>query len=276
MGESYFKTWTDFDALLEGPIVTSVAKRALEVLERSNPNNRFSKMGDRTVQRAAYNTTLDLIRESVDKAEPRMRAAAQARVDAGETLPRFQLVFHDPIQAPGAANPVTDALVDTFRAAKSEVLATSNYVNPVAPIREAAVEASLRGVQTLFTSTSEEASRTSALPALNAAIALEALFSAGARVCETNRQEHGKMYVADRKLAAFGSYNLEHPAHDRLVEALLFTDDKKTVDVLHDAIMDTADNRSKPFEPDTKQRGFFQRIGLSLRKFAARLILPFA
>lgn len=277
MGSSYFKRWTDFDCRLEGPIVTDIGHAALDVLQRSNPNNRFSHMGSKAAQRAAYDTTLDIIREQLDTAAPRLQADAERRAAAGEDLARFQLVFHDPMRAASADNAVTDALVDTYRSAQQEVLATSNYVNPVQEIRAAAVQASQRGVETLFASTSAEASSTSSLPALNAAIALEALFSAGARCCETKRQEHGKLYVADRRVAAFGSYNLEHPAHDRLVEGLLFTDDQRTVDVVHDAIMDTVDTRSRPFEPrEHEETGFFGRLRGRFRRFLARVIEPFA
>ena len=277
MGKSYFHHWTDFDVKLEGPIVQEIGDAALKVLQRSNANNRFDKMGLSEVQRKAYEITLEIIKESLDKAAAKQEADAATRLASGATLPRFQLVFHDPTQAAaGANNVVTDALIDTYRAAEKQMLATSNYVNPVPELRAAAVEASKRGVDTLFATTSAEASRTSSLPTLNAAPALRSFVEAGARVMETNRQEHGKLYVADARVAAFGSYNLEHPAHDRLVEGLLFTDDPATVAAIHDAIMDTVDNRSRPFVAKAPELPFFRALAYGVRRAAARLIEPIA
>ena len=42
--------------------------------------------------------------------------------------------------------------------------------------------------------------------------------------------EHSKIVVVDRAWAAFGTYNFEDAAHDRLAEAMLATRDRRAVE----------------------------------------------
>jgi phosphatidylserine/phosphatidylglycerophosphate/cardiolipin synthase-like enzyme len=51
------------------------------------------------------------------------------------------------------------------------------------------------------------------------------LLKVGARIYENRTGEHAKVLLADDREVAVGSYNLEHAAHDRLIEAMLFSED---------------------------------------------------
>ena len=55
------------------------------------------------------------------------------------------------------------------------------------------------------------------------------LIRAGVRLFENRRGEHSKIVLVDETWVAFGSYNFEEPAHDRLAEAMLFSADPRTV-----------------------------------------------
>ena len=48
-------------------------------------------------------------------------------------------------------------------------------------------------------------------------------------IVENRRGEHSKVVLVDRAWAAFGSYNFEHAAHDRLAEAMLASRDARAV-----------------------------------------------
>jgi phosphatidylserine/phosphatidylglycerophosphate/cardiolipin synthase-like enzyme len=48
-------------------------------------------------------------------------------------------------------------------------------------------------------------------------------------VYENRHGEHSKIVLTDGTFVAFGSYNFEHAAHDRLAEAMLATRDPAAV-----------------------------------------------
>ena len=51
------------------------------------------------------------------------------------------------------------------------------------------------------------------------------LMKAGVRIYENRHGEHSKIVLIDNEWVAFGSYNFEHAAHDRLAEAMLASRD---------------------------------------------------
>ena len=55
------------------------------------------------------------------------------------------------------------------------------------------------------------------------------LLQAGVEVFENRQGEHSKIILVDEAWVAFGSYNFEHAAHDRLAEAMLASRDPRTV-----------------------------------------------
>ena len=62
-----------------------------------------------------------------------------------------------------------------------------------------------------------------------AATSYERLLAAGVRIYENRHGEHSKIVLVDDDTAAFGSYNFEDPAHDRLADAMLVTRDARVV-----------------------------------------------
>jgi len=53
---------------------------------------------------------------------------------------------------------------------------------------------------------------------------------AGIQVYENQHGEHSKIVLIDDGWAAFGSYNFEDAAHDRLAEAMLDSRDRRAVE----------------------------------------------
>ena len=54
------------------------------------------------------------------------------------------------------------------------------------------------------------------------------------RVFENLHGEHSKIVLIDGDWVAFGSYNFEHAAHDRLAEAMLVSSDARAVQPAED------------------------------------------
>lgn len=66
---------------------------------------------------------------------------------------------------------------------------------------------------------------------------LPTVLDAGVRIHEHRRGEHSKIVLIDDAWAAFGSYNFEDAAHDRLGELMLESRDPRAVEPLR-AIFD--------------------------------------
>ena len=62
-----------------------------------------------------------------------------------------------------------------------------------------------------------------------AAAHYDRLLPAGVRVYENRHGEHSKIVLVDDDWVAFGSYNFEHAAHDRLAEAMLVSRDARAI-----------------------------------------------
>lgn len=118
-------------------------------------------------------------------------------------------------------NVVTDRLVRMIDAAQRSIALTSFYFKPVKPLVTALVDAARRGVQVEVHHSHREALPTTELAWIAAAAHYRRLLRAGVQVYENRHGEHSKMVLVDREWVAFGSYNFEHAAHDRLAEAML-------------------------------------------------------
>lgn len=128
------------------------------------------------------------------------------------------------------ANEVTDQLVAMLDAATSEVLITSFYFKPVAPLMDAVVRAARRGVHVEVHHSHREALKATDLAWIAAAVNYPRLLGAGVHLYENIHGEHSKIVVVDRSWAAFGTYNFEDAAHDRLAEAMLAGRDPRVVE----------------------------------------------
>lgn len=124
-------------------------------------------------------------------------------------------------------NVVTDRLADRIADARESIWLTSFYFKPVEPLLTALVAAARRGVQVEIHHSHRDALPATDLAWIAAAAHYDRLLAAGVRVYENRRGEHSKIVLIDGEWVAFGSYNFEHAAHDRLAEAMLVSRDPR-------------------------------------------------
>ena len=122
-------------------------------------------------------------------------------------------------------NAVTDGLVERIAAARRTILITSFYFKPVEPLLTALAGAARRGVQVEVHHSHRDALPATDLAWIAAAAHYNRLLHAGVRIYENRGGEHSKIVLIDDEWVAFGSYNFEHAAHDRLAEAMLTSGD---------------------------------------------------
>lgn len=127
-------------------------------------------------------------------------------------------------------NIVTDRLVGMIAAARRSIAITSFYFKPVGPLLTALVDAARRGVQVDVHHSHRDALPATELAWIAAAAHYPRLLRAGVRVYENRHGEHSKIVLIDDDWVAFGSYNFEHAAHDRLAEAMLASRDPAAVE----------------------------------------------
>jgi len=127
-------------------------------------------------------------------------------------------------------NVVTDRLVEMLDTADRSVSLTSFYFKPVEALMAALIRAAGRGVQVEVFHSHRDALPTTDLAWIAAAVNYGRLLSAGIRVFENRRGEHSKIVLVDEAWVAFGTYNFEDAAHDRLAEAMLASRDPRAID----------------------------------------------
>lgn len=98
------------------------------------------------------------------------------------------------------------------------------------PLASALVAAARRGVCVEVHHSHRDALPESELPWIAAAAHYRRFLRAGVRLYENRHGEHSKIVLVDDAHVAFGSYNFEHAAHDRLAEAMLASRDPRAVD----------------------------------------------
>ncbi len=126
-------------------------------------------------------------------------------------------------------NQVSDALIAMLDTARHSVLITSFYFKPVGVLFDAVLRAAARGVHVEVHHSHRDALPATDLAWIAAAVNYDRLLAAGVVVYENRRGEHSKIVVVDGRWAAFGSYNFEDAAHDRLAEAMLGSRDPRAV-----------------------------------------------
>ena len=125
------------------------------------------------------------------------------------------------------SNLVTDRLVERIAAAQRSIAMTSFYFKPVEPLLAAIVGAAGRGVHVEVHHSHRDALPATELAWIAAAASYDRLLAAGVHVYENRRGEHSKIVLVDDDWVAFGSYNFEHAAHDRLAEAMIASRDTR-------------------------------------------------
>jgi cardiolipin synthase len=126
-------------------------------------------------------------------------------------------------------NEVTDRMIEMLDAARTSACITSFYFKPVAPLLDAVLRAARRGVRVEVFHSHRDALPATDLAWIAAAASYGHLLDAGVEVYENRRGEHSKIVVIDGEWGAFGSYNFEDAAHDRLAEAMLASRDARAV-----------------------------------------------
>ena len=127
-------------------------------------------------------------------------------------------------------NPVTSRMIEMMDAARRSVRLTSFYFKPVEPLMDALIRAARRGVEVEVFHSHRDALPATDLAWIAAAVNYDRLLAAGVTIYENRHGEHSKIVVVDDAWAAFGSYNFEDAAHDRLAEAMLASRDPRAVE----------------------------------------------
>ena len=126
------------------------------------------------------------------------------------------------------ANSVTDRIVEMVSEARNTIALTSFYFKPVPVLWRRSWLRQTRRTNRVYHSHRD------ALPATDlawiaSAVSYDRMLDAGIQVYENRHGEHSKIVLVDRARVAFGSYNFEDAAHDRLAEAMLATATRATV-----------------------------------------------
>ena len=127
-------------------------------------------------------------------------------------------------------NVVTDRLIEMLDAARASASITSFYFKPVESLLAALLRAARRGVTVEVHHSHRDALPTTDLAWIAAAANYDRLLKAGVRIYENRHGEHSKIMLIDESWVAFGSYNFEDAAHDRLAEAMLASRDPRAVE----------------------------------------------
>lgn len=122
-------------------------------------------------------------------------------------------------------NRLTSELVAFIDSARETLRITSLYCKPTPVLTDAILRACRRGVDVEIFHSHRDSLGVTHIPWISASIQYRALLGAGARIYENRTGEHSKILFVDDRAVSVGSYNLEHAAHDRLVEAMMFTED---------------------------------------------------
>lgn len=123
-------------------------------------------------------------------------------------------------------NRLTAELVQLINRAQRSLCITSLYCKPAPVLMAAILRACRRGVAVEIFHSHRDSLGVTQFPWISASIQYGAVLEEGARIYENRAGEHAKVLLVDGCEVAIGSYNLEHAAHDRLIEAMIFSDEE--------------------------------------------------
>jgi cardiolipin synthase A/B len=204
---SSYEGWNEYSVALRGPVVAALLRS-------------YRQIGG-TVQ----DTHLRKLRDAA-----RSIAAEQPEIE-------LEYWFCNPNLGQGAFGPlgwrgpntVTERLLGMVNEARETIEITSFYFKPVPALMAAVAAAAARGVRVDVYHSHRDALPATDLAWIAAAVGFDRLLSAGVRIVENRHGEHSKIVLVDRTRVAFGSYNFEDAAHDRLAEAMLASHDRRLV-----------------------------------------------
>jgi cardiolipin synthase len=199
-----FDGWNEYSVSLRGPVVHTLLESYREI--------------GGTVQ----SSHLDRLRAIANDAD------ADIELDYWLCNPNLHQGAFGPLGWRGP-NIVTERLVQMIAGARQSIAMTSFYFKPVEPLLAALVDARRRGVAVDVHHSHRDALPATELAWIAAAAHYRRLLRAGVQVYENRHGEHSKIVLVDRAWVAFGSYNFEHAAHDRLAEAMLASRDPRAI-----------------------------------------------
>ena len=204
VSRSSYEGWNEYSVALRGPVVSTLLEsyRAIGGSVEESHLRRLSEVSDA---------------ESADLA-----------LEYWLCNPNTLQGVSGPIGWSGR-NMVTDGFVERITAAHRSILMTSFYFKPVEPLLAALIEAAHGGVHVEVHHSHRDALPATDLAWIAAAANYDRLLGAGVHVYENRQGEHSKIVLIDDEWVAFGSYNFEHAAHDRLAEAMLVSCDPRAI-----------------------------------------------
>ena len=207
VSRSSFEGWNEYSVSLRGPIVRTLLES-------------YREIGGRVEDRH-----LDRLREVGE-----VDAASGTHIDMEYWLcnPNRHQGRLGPLGWRGS-NIVTDQMIAIAEGARETIQLTSFFFKPVPALMTALVEAAQRGVRVEVYHSHPDALPATDLAWIAAAVSYERLLDAGVQVYENRHGEHSKIVLVDRSRVAFGSYNFEDAAHDRLAEAMIATRDRRAI-----------------------------------------------
>jgi cardiolipin synthase len=200
-----FEGWNEYSVSLRGPVVRTVLESYREIGGSVEPSH------------------LDQLSAIANDAD------ADIELDYWLCNPNQLQGTFGPLGWRGP-NIVTERLVQMIAAARESIAMTSFYFKPVEPLMAALVGAARRGVQVDVHHSHRDALPATELAWIAAAAHYRRLRRAGVQIYENRHGEHSKIVLIDGSWIAFGSYNFEHAAHDRLAEAMLASRDPRAVE----------------------------------------------
>jgi len=127
-------------------------------------------------------------------------------------------------------NSLTRRMIEMVDSAQRSLQLTSFYFKPTRALRDAVISAARRGVHVDVHHSHRDALPATDLAWIAAAVDYGPLLDAGVHLYENLHGEHSKIVLVDDNWVAYGSYNFEDAAHDRLAEAMIATRDAAGVD----------------------------------------------
>lgn len=202
--KSSFAGWNEYSVALRGPVVLTL----LESLEALSVH-----------------------------VEPQHKAHLKSLAARDTADHRLDYWFFNPGEAQGwlgplvwrGRNPLTERMIAAIDAAHDSLSITSFYFKPTRRLMKAVVKAAKRGVRVEVFHSHREALPSTDLAWIAAAAGFGRLLKAGVTIYENLHGEHSKIVLIDDKWVAFGSYNFEDAAHDRLAESMLVSSDERAL-----------------------------------------------
>ena len=225
VSRSSFEGWNEYAVSLRGPVVRTLLESYRDIGGRVDESH-LEQLDDAT-EGGDGGSRAGVLALQPEHAARGVRPARLARPEPGDRPPRRAHCRRP-----------------------ASIWITSFYFKPVEPLLAALVGAASRGVQVEVHHSHRDALPATDLAWIAAAANYDRLLAAGVRVYENRRGEHSKIVLIDGDWVAFGSYNFEHAAHDRLAEAMLASRDPRATQPAADIFAELReDRRQHPGDP---------------------------